>query len=48
MPELEETDLKALNSLRIINGFVRIQWSKLHDLSFLSNLEIIRANIDLV
>ena len=41
--ELNETDLKALNSIKIINGFVRIHSNKLTSLSFLSNLETIRA-----
>ena len=47
-PELEANDLKALNSLRIVNGFVRIQSNNIQNLSFLSNLEIIRGNIELM
>ncbi len=43
MSDLNETDLQILKSLKIINGFVRIQSDKLTSLNFLKNLEIIRA-----
>lgn len=42
--ELTETDLEVMSSIRIINGFVRIQSNRLKNLSFLRNLEVIRAN----
>ena len=45
---MEEKDLVYLKSLRIVNGFVRIQSNELENLSFLSNLEIIRANSELI
>ncbi len=43
-PEINEKDLEVLSSLKIINGFVRIQSYEFQDLSFLRNLEVIRAN----
>lgn len=42
--ELNETDLQILSSLRVINGFVRIQTDSLRNLNFLQNLEIVRGN----
>ncbi len=42
-PELTEQDLEVLSSIRIINGFVRIQSNQIKSLKFLRNLEIIRA-----
>lgn len=42
-PELSESDLQVLSSLRVINGFVRIQSNKIKSLSFLRNLEVVRA-----
>ena len=43
-PELTEQDLQVLSSIRVINGFVRIQSNKIKSLSFLRNLEVIRAS----
>jgi hypothetical protein len=44
-PELTEKDLEVLSSLKIINGYVRIQLSsRISNLNFLRNLETIRAN----
>ena len=42
--ELNETDLSVLSSLKVINGFVRIQSNTFKNLSFLKNLEVIRGN----
>ncbi len=43
--ELNETDLEVLSSLKVINGFVRIQSEKFQSLNFLRNLEVIRGNV---
>lgn len=42
--ELSEQHLQVLSSLKIVNGFVRIQRHDLTNLNFLRNLEVIRAN----
>jgi hypothetical protein len=42
--DLTELELQVLKSIRIINGFVRIQSNQFKSLNFLRNLEIIRAN----
>ncbi|RNA35666.1 Epidermal growth factor receptor, partial [Brachionus plicatilis] len=41
--KLTEKDLEILSSIRVINGFVRIQSDLIYSINFLRNLEIIRA-----
>lgn len=43
-PEMTDPDLEVFSSIRVVNGYVRVQGNRFKNLSFLRNLEVIRPS----